>query len=184
MSTPGGRKGIDISNNRNRAEARIIRILKHEKDTLVGTFKNNKNYGFVIPDDKKFGTDIYIAKKNFGDAKNNYKVVVKITKFPENDKSAEGEIIEVLGKINEAGVDMLSLIKEYNLPYEFSKKVMNEAATVSEEISPEDIANRVDLRDKQILTIDGEDAKDLDDAVYVEKTKEGTYILRSSYSRC
>ena len=184
MKILGGRKNIDISNNRNRCEARIIRILKREKDTLVGTFKNNRNYGFVIPDDKKFGTDIYISKKNFSGAQNNYKVVVRITKFPESGKNAEGEVIEVLGNINEAGVDMLSLIKEYNLPYEFPQKVINEVAKVSEEVSADDIKNRLDLRNKQILTIDGEDAKDLDDAVCVEKTKDETYILRSSYSRC
>ena len=156
---------------------KIIEILKYEKDTLVGTFKDSKNFGFVVPDNKKIGTDIYISKKKFGNAKNNYKVVVKITKYPEHNRNAEGKIIEVLGRVNEAGVDMLSLIKEYKLPYEFPVNVMEEAKLVKEEVAKKDIPNRLDLRDKEIFTIDGEDAKDLDDAVCVEKTNQGTYIL-------
>ena len=123
----GGRKPVQFDDD-SRTEGTIIRVLKHAKDTLVGTFKNNKKYGFVIPDDKKFGTDIYIQKKYFNTAKDNSKVVVKITRYPEKDKSAEGEIIEILGNINEAGVDMLSLIREYDLPYEFPKKVMDEVS--------------------------------------------------------
>jgi len=161
----------------NMDKEKIIEILKYEKDTLVGTFKDSKNFGFVVPDNKKIGTDIYISKKKFGNAKNNYKVVVKITKYPEHNRNAEGKIIEVLGRVNEAGVDMLSLIKEYKLPYEFPVNVMEEAKLVKEEVAKKDIPNRLDLRDKEIFTIDGEDAKDLDDAVCVEKTNQGTYIL-------
>ena len=160
-----------------RKEGIITEILKHETSTLVGLFQNSKNFGFVIPDNQKFGTDIYISKNNFGKAKNNSKVVVKITKYPENSKKAEGRIIEVLGGINEAGVDMLSLIKEYDVPYKFPREVIEEAKQVEEEVSKEEIASRVDLREKEIFTIDGEDSKDLDDAVCVEKTEKGTYIL-------
>ena len=105
-----------------RAEGRICKIVKHEKNTIVGIFQNNKNFGFVVPDDKNFGTDIYISKKNFGKARNNHKVLVEITKYPEKGKNAEGKIIEVLGGVNQAGVDMLSLIKEYDLPYKFPEE--------------------------------------------------------------
>ena len=158
-------------------EGKIIKILKRDITKVVGTFKNSRNFGFVIPDDKKIGTDIFISKKKFKNAKDNEKVVVKITKYPEKGKNAEGEIVEVIGNINQAGVDMLCLIKEYNLPYEFPEFVLEEAEKIHEEIEKKDIPNRVDLRDKVIFTIDGEDAKDLDDAVRVEKLSNGNYKL-------
>lgn len=160
-----------------RKEGRIVSILKHEKDTIVGTFQNNKNFGFVVPDDKSFGTDIFISKSNFGKARNNHKVLVKITKYPENGKSAEGEIVEVIGNVNEAGVDMLSLIKEYDLPAKFPENVVLEAKSKGDKIDETQIKNRVDLRKDIIFTIDGEDAKDLDDAVKVSKLENGNYML-------
>lgn len=158
-------------------EGRIIKILTRDKDTVVGVFVNSRNYGFVVPDDRRLGTDIFISKKNFGKARNDSKVLVKITKYPENGKNAEGKIIEVLGNINEAGVDMLSLIKDYKLPYEFQEAVIEEAKSYKEEDIEEDIKGRLDLRDKEIFTIDGEDAKDLDDAVNVKKLENGNYEL-------
>ena len=121
------------------------------------------------------GTDIYISKKNCGKARNNHKVLVKILKFPEKGKNAEGKIIEILGNPNEAGVDMLSLIKEYKLPSKFEKMVINEAKEKKMEIL--ESKGRIDLRKKEIFTIDGEDAKDLDDAVSVEKIDDKTFIL-------
>ena len=160
-----------------KAEGKIVKIIKHEKDTVVGIFKNNKNFGFVIPDDKKINSDIFIPKSKFKKAKNNQKVVVKITKYPIGNKNAEGEIIEVIGNVNEAGVDMLSVIKEYKLPYEFPKNVLDEAESINEKVELKDIANRTDFRSQEVFTIDGEDAKDLDDAVSVEKTIDGNYIL-------
>ncbi|MEE0865678.1 MAG: ribonuclease R [Clostridia bacterium] len=159
------------------SEGKIVKILKHEKDTVVGIFQKSQNFGFVIPDDKKFGTDIYISKKNFGKARNNHKVLVKITKYPKDGKKAEGEISEVLGNVNESGVDMLSLIKEHKLPAKFPEQVVEEAKRCGNKIDEKDIPNRVDLRDKDIFTIDGEDAKDLDDAVRVEKLENGNYKL-------
>ena len=168
---------IEEENKIKRAEGKIVKILKHEKDTLVGTFQNNKNFGFVVPDDKNFGTDIYISKKNFGKARNNHKVLVKIIKYPEKNKKAEGKIIEVLGNVNEAGVDMLSIIKEHNLPSTFPEPVVDEAKKYGNRIDEKDIQNRVDLRGKTIFTIDGEDAKDLDEAVSVEKLENGNYKL-------
>ena len=158
-------------------EGKIIKILRHGKDTIVGTFQNSRNFGFVVPDDSNFGTDIFISKKNFGKAKNNQKVVVKITKFAEKGKKAEGKVIEVLGNRDEAGIDMLSLIKEYNLPYEFPEPVLKEAKSLDINITENDLKFRLDLRNEEIFTIDGEDAKDLDDAVCVKKNDDGNYVL-------
>lgn len=162
-----------------------IHLIKYQKDdvliendTVVGVFNKNRNFGFVVPDEKRvIGTDIFISKKDFGKAKNNQKVVVQITKMPEKDRKAEGKIVEVLGSINQAGIDMLSLVKEYDLPYEFPSPVLQEARNIKQQIEPEEIKNRLDLRSKEIFTIDGEDAKDLDDAVEVQKTENGTYLL-------
>ncbi len=175
---------IKLLENQNREdknpEGKIVRVLSHSRDTIVGTFQKSKNFGFVVPDDKKMNTDIYISKKNSKKAKNNQKVVVQITKYPQGNKSAEGKIVEIIGHINQAGVDMLSLIKEYNLAYEFPQKVIEEAKSLKQEIAKKDIPNRLDLREKEIFTIDGEDAKDLDDAVAVEKLKNGNYLLNVS----
>ncbi len=170
-------KIINEGEEANRKEGKIIKTIQHTRDEIVGTFTKRKNFGFVVPDDKNYNTDIFISKKNFNKAKNNQKVVVKITKFPQGNKSAEGKIIEIIGDIDEAGVDMLSLIKEYNLPYEFPEDVLKEARNIKLEISKKDIPNRLDLREKNIFTIDGEDAKDLDDAIYVEKLENGNYEL-------
>ena len=168
---------VKESEDGKRKEGKIVSIVKHEKDKVVGLFVKSKNFGFVIPDDKKFGGDIFISKSNFAKAKNNQKVVVKLTKYPEKNKKAEGKIIEIIGGIDEAGVDMLSLVKEYDLPYEFSQGVIEEAKSKGNKVDKKDIPNRVDLRDKTIFTIDGEDAKDLDDAVRVYKNDDGNYML-------
>jgi len=161
-----------------RQEGIILKVIEHKKDTLVGTFQKNKNFGFVIPDDKKLCRDIFISKKNFGKARNNHKVLVQITKYPQKGKKAEGKILDVIGNVNEAGIDMLSLIKDYDLPYRFPKDVVKEAQKFGDKINPNDIAGRVDLRSKyDIFTIDGEDAKDLDDAVCVQKLENGNYKL-------
>lgn len=146
-------------------------------DTIVGTFQYNKSFGFVIPDDKSLGTDIFIPKSGFGRARNNHKVLVKITKFPKKGKKAEGRVIEVIGGVNQAGVDMLSLIKEYGLPAEFPKNVVEEAKRAGRKIDKKDIPYRKDKRDDIVFTIDGEDAKDLDDAIRVAKLENGNYIL-------
>ena len=158
-------------------EGKIKKIIRRGKATLVGTFQNCRNFGFVVPDDKRFGTDIFISKKHFGKARNNHKVVVKITKYPEKGRKAEGEIIEVIGNINQAGVDMLSLIKEYKLPARFPEDVVEEAKAFGDKIDMKDAKNRVDLRDRIVFTIDGEEAKDLDDAVMIEKTKDGEHYI-------
>ena len=161
-----------------RQEGIILKVIEHKKDTLVGTFQKNKNFGFVIPDDKKLCRDIFISKKNFGKARNNHKVLVQITKYPQKGKKAEGKILEVIGNVNEAGIDMLSLIKDYELPYRFPKDVVKEAQKFGDKINANDIDGRVEFRGKyDIFTIDGEDAKDLDDAVCVQKLENGNYKL-------
>ena len=160
-----------------KAEGKIVKIVRHEKDTVVGTFQKNRNFGFVVPDDKNFGTDIFISKSHWGKARNNHKVLVKIIKYPEKGKNAEGEIIEVLGGVNEAGVDMLSLIKQYELPYKFPEEVVSEAKAFGDKINEKNLEGRRDLRQDIIFTIDGEDAKDLDDAIHVEKLSNGNYRL-------
>ena len=155
---------------------------KIERDFIVGTYQKSRNFGFVVPDDRKIGSDIYIPKKFTMKAKNNQKVVVEITKQPKKEKSAEGKIVEIIGFIDQAGIDMLSLIKEHGLPYEFPEPVLNEARKIEKELdfdnlSDEEKSHRRDLRSEEIFTIDGEDAKDLDDAVNVKKLENGNYIL-------
>ena len=167
-------KIIDEKNGSHR-EGAVVCVVERNIKQIVGTFEKSRNFGFVVPDDKSLGTDIFISKSNFAKAKNHQKVVVKITKYPRKGMKAEGKIVEILGYEDETGVDMLSIIKEYNLENEFPKSVLEEAKQVSKkEIKPD---GRVDLRDKEIFTIDGEDAKDLDDAVCVEKNDDGTYTL-------
>jgi len=158
-------------------EGKVISVLARDRETLVGTYQRSRNFGFVVPDDKKFGTDIYISKKNAGKARDGHKVLVKITQYPTKGRNAEGKIIEVIGNINSAGVDMLSLIKEYDLPYRFPDFVVEEAKSIPQEIHKEDWGNRKDLTKEEIFTIDGEDAKDLDDAVCVKKLDNGNYLL-------
>lgn len=158
-------------------EGKIVKIVRHEKDTVVGTFQKSRNFAFVVPDDKNFGTDIFISKANWGKARDKKKVLVQILKYPEKGKNAEGKVIEVLGGINEAGVDMLSLIKQYELPYKFPDEVVAEAKAYGDKIDSSDLPRRRDLRNDIIFTIDGEDAKDLDDAIHVEKLENGNYKL-------
>lgn len=156
-------------------EGKVVNILKRNTNEVVGTFKKSKNFGFVVPDDKKLGSDIFISKSNWGKAKSNQKVVVRITKYPVKDKKAEGKIVEILGFNDETGVDMLSIVKQYKLPYEFPDNVIKEAKKAQKEII---VSNgRLDLRKKEIFTIDGDNAKDLDDAVCVEENDDGTYTL-------
>ena len=160
-----------------KAEAKIVKIIKREKETVVGIFQKSKNFGFVVPDDKKFLTDIFVSKKKCKEAKQNDKVIVKILKYPEKGKNAEGEIIEILGNVDGVGVDMLSIIKEYGLPNTFPEDVKEEVKLIPDKVDDFEFTRRKNLTDKICFTIDGEDAKDLDDAVFVEKIENGNYIL-------
>ncbi|MBQ1417608.1 MAG: ribonuclease R, partial [Selenomonas sp.] len=146
-------------------------------EKIVGTFERSKTFGFVTPDNTKLTQDIFVAKKFFKGAKTGSKVVVKITKWPNGRRSAEGEVIEVLGKVGDPGVDVLSVMRQYELSETFPEDVQAEADAVEQEPSPAEYQGRADRRDLQIVTVDGEDSKDLDDGVYARKNPDGSYFL-------
>ena len=148
-----------------------------EITNVVGEFQSNKTFGFVIADEKKFNQDIYIPKKYFSGAKDGDKVVVQITIWPQAGRKPEGKIIEVLGPKGEKEVEILSIIRAHGLPEEFPKKVLEEAQQVAVSIPQEEYDRRLDIRDLNIFTIDGEDAKDLDDAISIERLSNGNYKL-------
>lgn len=150
-----------------RKEAKIVRILERGMTQLVGTFEKSKNFGFVRPDNTKLSNDIFIPTERSKGAVTGHKVVVEITDYGKNGKNPEGKVVEILGHINDPGVDIISIIKGFDLPVEFSEKVLNQAERVAKEVSEADMTGRKDLREVCMVTIDGEDAKDLDDAVSV-----------------
>lgn len=158
-------------------EGEIIRIVERANQRIVGTFESSKSFGFVVPDDPKLGQDIFIPKQHFNGAKIGTKVVVEITQWPQRRRSAEGKVVEVLGFVGDPGVDILSVIKKHDLPMQFPQEVKEAAEHAPEAISSEEIADRRDLRDARIVTIDGDDAKDLDDGVYVERRANGGFFL-------
>lgn len=158
-------------------EGVIDKILKRAITEVIGTFEKSKRFGFVVPDDRKINDDIFVVKKDFNGAQKGDKVVVKITKYPEKGDSAEGKIEEIVSRSGEAGGDIKALIRQYNLTKEFPGKVKSEANAISQYISDIEIGNRRDLRDNTIITMDGADAKDLDDAVSVKKLENGNYQL-------
>ncbi len=169
-------------------EGEIIRIITHANARIVGTFSPSGEFGFVVPDDKRIGQDIYIASKNFNGVKENQKVVAEIITWPEGRRSAEGKIVEILGTVGDVGLEIISIIKQNDLPLEFPEKVLAAAAKIPKEIKQAELKGRRDKRNFSLVTIDGEDAKDLDDAVYVEKQGKdfllGVYIADvSSYVR-
>ena len=160
-----------------RAEGKVIKIIKREITRVVGLFQENKSFGFVVPDDKKFNQDIFIPKRYISGAKNDDKVVCEITVWPQENRKPEGKIVEILGKKGERGVEIDSIIRAHGLPEEFPKKVIDEANFVASQELEDEIARRLDLRDLDIFTIDGEDAKDLDDAISIEVLDNGNYKL-------
>lgn len=162
----------------NRTREGVIRqVLKRAAVEVVGTFEKSKRFGFVVPDDTRFNDDIFIQKKDFNGAQTGDKVVAKITRYPDQSNSAEGKIDEIISRSGEAGGDIKALIRQYNLTQVFPEKVEAEAKKIPLTITEEEIRRRVDLREKTILTMDGADAKDLDDAVSVEKLSSGNYRL-------
>ena len=159
-----------------RREGSVKQILTRGTTQLVGIYQQSKNYGFVIPDNDRFARDVFIPKEASKGAMNGHKVVVLLTDYGDERRNPEGKVIEILGHITDPGTDVLSIVKGYDLPTEFPEKVMNQAERVPDQISEADMAGRMDLRDVQMVTIDGEDAKDLDDAVSL--TMEGDkYVL-------
>lgn len=158
-------------------EGEVIKILKRGMSFIVGTFEKSKNFGFVRPDNTKIPYDIFISKSNSKDAVTGHKVVVKITKSATKNSKPEGKVVEILGHLNDPGVDILSIIKQFELPLDFSKEVYNEVEEINSVVSKKDLEGRIDLRSIQMITIDGEDAKDLDDAISLEVLENGNYRL-------
>ena len=164
-----------------RKEAQVIRIIERGMTQVVGTYERSRNnFGFVVPDNSKLPQDIFVPKEHSQGAVSGHKVVVEITDYGTNLKSPEGKVVEILGHLNDPGVDILSIVRCFDLPMEFPEKVMNQAQKVSQDVSEADCAGRKDLRDVTMVTIDGEDSKDLDDAVSVsfdgEKYRLGVHI--------
>ena len=160
-----------------RAEAEVIEILTRGPESLVGTYEQSQNFGFVVPDEQKYARDIFIPKKYSRGAVSGHKVLVKITDWAEERRNPEGQIVSILGHINDPGVDILSIIYQYDLPREFPAEVMAEVESIPAEVTDRDKKGRRDLRDIQMVTIDGEDAKDLDDAISIEPMANGGFKL-------
>ena len=160
----------------NRAEGKITQIIKRGNREIIGVYKAHENFGFVVPKEKTIG-DIYIPKKHINDAQEDDVVLVRILEYPKDDKKAEGVVIEILGNKDSRGIEIESIIREHKLPLEFDKKVLDNANHVAVPIPEEEYERRRDLRDKHIFTMDGADAKDLDDAIQVELLDNGNYLL-------
>lgn len=156
-----------------RKEGKIVRILSHGTTRLVGFFEKSKNFGFVIPDNQKFVKDIFVPLERSKGAVTGHKVVVELTKYGGEQKKPEGKVVEIIGHVNDPGTDIMSIVKSYDLPTGFSEKVLNQAERVAKDVSDADMAGRMDLRTWQMVTIDGEDAKDLDDAISISREGSG-----------
>lgn len=165
---------IDSEGRGGRPEGTVVRILEHANETLVGTYEKGKGYGFVIPDNQRISKDIFIPQGCSQGAVSGHKVMVKIRDFGEKKgKKPEGVITEILGHIHDPGVDILSIVRAYNLPEDFPGAVKNQLKQVPDEVKKDSWAGRKDLRDLPTVTIDGEEAKDLDDAISIERAGEG-----------
>lgn len=158
-------------------EGEIIDVIKRETEVVIGTYMASDNFGFVIPDNPRINKDIYIAQGLEKKAQSYDKVVCKIIRYPIRDRNPEGEISEVIGFKEDKGVDVLSIVKDNGIKIEFPPKVINQVDKIPEKISEIEIKNRVNLIDTNIFTIDGEDAKDLDDAISIEILSNGNYKL-------
>ncbi len=160
-----------------RQEAAVLRILERGTKQVVGTYEQSEHFGFVIPDSSRIGKDIFVLRERSKGAVNGHKVVVELTSYGDETHKPEGRVVEILGHVNDPGVDIMSIVRSYELPVEFGEKVMNQAARVPDEVQEADKKGRLDLRDLQMVTIDGEDAKDLDDAVSLSVDEGGLYHL-------
>ena len=159
-----------------RREAKIVQILDRGMTKIVGTFERQDGFGFVIPDNGKIASDIFINKKDTMGAMTGHKVVCNIINYGDNSRAPEGRIVEILGHVNDPSTDILSVVRAYDIPMEYPEKVMDSLKDIPEEISAEEIIGRTDFRDWDTVTIDGEDAKDLDDAITLSY-KDGIYTL-------
>ena len=162
---------VTSENSGKRREGTITKIISRGTTRIVCTYEKSKTFGFAVPDNPKFGSDIFIPQERSKGAVSGHKVVVEITDYGKEGRKPEGKVVEIIGHINDPGTDIMSIVKAYDLPVEFSEKIMHQVENVSNEVSTADMAGRMDFRDWQTVTIDGEDAKDLDDAITL--TKEG-----------
>lgn len=168
---------IDNDTHGKKPEGEILRIIVHANNKVVGVFHQSGEFAFVTPDDKRIGQDVYVMKRHFNNAKDGQKVVVEITEWPQNNRKAEGKVTEVLGNLGDVGLEILSIIKQNDLPLTFPEEVLDASYKVPKTIKKSELNGRRDLRARTVVTVDGEDAKDLDDAVYVEKLNSNEYLL-------
>ena len=157
-------------------EGKVVEIIQRGNRIVVGSYSPYRNFGYVIVDDKKFHKDVFIPPNKSMDANRGDKVVVELVTFGDEKTNPSGKIIEVIGNINKKGNDILAIIRKYELYEEFPKEVLKSANAIGEEVKEKDKLNRRDLRDELMFTIDGEDAKDFDDAVSIKKTEKGYYL--------
>lgn len=163
--------------NGKKREGEIVEVVERANNKIIGVYENSRNFGFVVPEDTRLHQDIFISKKDRNGANDGDVVIVEVTKWPEKRRSPEGVITEVLGQKGDKGLDILTIIKKFGLPEEFPDKVLNYADKIDEEIEPKEYKRRTDFRDLKMVTIDGEDAKDLDDAVSIERLPDGNFRL-------
>lgn len=164
---------VEAARGGRRPEGTVVRVLERANKTLVGFYQKNKSFGFVIPDNQKISTDVFIPQGKDMGAVTGHKVIVTMTEYGGERKKPEGIITEIIGHVNDPGTDILSIVKAYGIPEEYPAEVMRQVSRMPDEVTPEDIAGRKDLRDWQTVTIDGEDAKDLDDAITLSREEYG-----------
>lgn len=159
-----------------RREGRILKVIERGTLNIVGIYEQNGSYGFVVPDNLKFARDIYIAQGHNNGAIDGHKVVVKITSYGDDKHNPEGDVVSIIGHVNDPGTDIMSIVAGYEIPTDFPEEVMAYLSNIPDKINPDDRIGRKDCRDWQTVTIDGEDAKDLDDAITLTK-ENGVYKL-------
>lgn len=167
---------IESESGKKRAEGAVIRVVEHANGSIIGYYQKSENFGFVIPDNQKINKDIFISQGKDMGAVTGHKVVVKVTDFGGDKRKPEGVITEIIGHVNDPGTDIISIIRAYGLPEEFPPEVMKQVAGIADEVDEREWKGRLDLRNLQTVTIDGEDAKDLDDAITLSK-EQGVYTL-------
>ena len=160
-----------------RKEGEIVKIIERGITEIIGTFEKSRNFGFVIPDNTRFAQDIFVSKANDKGCVTGHKVVIKLTDYGNDRRSPEGKIKEIIGHVNDPGTDIMSIVRSYELPTEFPQQVWNQIESISTVVTDEDKKGRLDIRDWQTVTIDGEDAKDLDDAITITKGENGIFTL-------
>ena len=171
-------KIIKEGRNGKRTEGIIINIVERVNKNIVGIYEDNKSFGFVLPEDKRIQNDIFISKKDRNGAKKGQIVMVEITRWPDGKrKNPEGKVVEILGRPGDKGIDIDIIIRKYNLPEDFPPSVLNSSLDIEDFITEDEIKGRLDLRNVKMVTIDGEDAKDLDDAVSIARLENGNFKL-------